>query len=616
MTDIRADTRYQAIKKQAIRGWHEWNVRSVLSYVHFPDGLSLNIAVKEYQNGGYLKETLIGRLGKHEEQVVPGLNCAWYSALELSWRSLRLRVEKAVVNEDLLLLVTPIAGQLFPAMLVLEAGMLWNRPGHITRSGNALQAVACGGVTDVTALGNAASDPNIPAQNAYIALRLDGCCAFITGRARSMDDVIQSVADARNRAQAVYSRDEAGRMSEAIACAIAWDTIYDPAGERLITPVSRIWSVGAGGYVLFCWDTYFVGALASTFSKEIAYANLWEITATATRDGFIPNLTYATGQQSLDRSQPPVGSAMALYVYRVFSDRWLLEALYPALKRWNAWFFENRSQASGALSWGSNPYTPVYGNTWETDGVNARFGAALESGLDNSPMYDDIPFDQATHMLCLEDVGLTGLFIWDCDALSQIADILGQHKDKAVFQSRKERAQDGLAALWDDERGFFYNRRTDTGAFSRCISPTNFYALFSDRVTRAQVEKITGHYFNPDEFYGEWMLPSVARNHPAYPQQDYWRGRIWAPMNFLCYLAAVERGANRIRGDIAQKSAKLFLKEWNSRRHVHENYNGDTGEGCDVANSDRFYHWGALLALIWQMEAGACLAWEPMGSKR
>ncbi len=31
---------------------------------------------------------------------------------------------------------------------------------------------------------------------------------------------------------------------------------------------------------------------------------------------------------------------------------------------------------------------------------------------------------------------------------------------------------------------------------------------------------------------------------------------------------------------------------------------GRAGEGCDVADSDRFYHWGALLGLMTLMEAG------------
>lgn len=31
--------------------------------------------------------------------------------------------------------------------------------------------------------------------------------------------------------------------------------------------------------------------------------------------------------------------------------------------------------------------------------------------------------------------------------------------------------------------------------------------------------------------------------------------------------------------------------------HNHqENYNSATGEGCDVSNSNPFYHWGALVS--------------------
>jgi hypothetical protein len=30
------------------------------------------------------------------------------------------------------------------------------------------------------------------------------------------------------------------------------------------------------------------------------------------------------------------------------------------------------------------------------------------------------------------------------------------------------------------------------------------------------------------------------------------------------------------------------MKEWLENGHVHENYNGDTGEGCDATNSDKF----------------------------
>lgn len=118
---------------------------------------------------------------------------------------------------------------------------------------------------------------------------------------------------------------------------------------------------------------------------------------------------------------------------------------------------------------------------------------------------------------------------------------------------------------------------------------------------------IREHFMNPEEFFGEWLLPSIARNDPAYPDQDYWRGRIWAPMNFLVYLALCRHDhpdARSARTILAEKSEALLLKEWTEHGHVHENYCGDTGEGCNVQNSDRFYHWGALLGLIALMESG------------
>lgn len=354
-----------------------------------------------------------------------------------------------------------------------------------------------------------------------------------------------------------------------------------------------------GGYVLFCWDNCFAAYMAAEGSKALAYSNIIEIMNERTEDGFVPNLSYGTGQKSLDRSQPPVGSRMLLELYQLFHDRWIVELLYPALLRWNTWFFENRRAPSGTLCWGSNPSPVLFGNRWERDGVDDRFGAALESGLDNSPMYDDIPFNKNTHLLELEDVGLTGLFIMDCRALSSLAELLGKAGDATLLRKRLETAEKGLMELWDEKNGFFYNRRTDTSAFSRRISPTNFYALFSDRVSEEQARRILKeHYYNQQEFYGEWMLPSIARNDPAFSDQNYWRGRVWAPLNFLVYLAFEQHGLREACRDLAAGSIHIFQQEWEQHRHIHENYNAVTGEGCDSRNSDKFYHWGALLPCI------------------
>jgi len=106
---------------------------------------------------------------------------------------------------------------------------------------------------------------------------------------------------------------------------------------------------------------------------------------------------------------------------------------------------------------------------------------------------------------------------------------------------------------------------------------------------------------NPDEFWGEYVIPAISRNDPAYKDQNYWRGRIWGPMNYLVYMGMrnyTDPAIRDARAQLADKSVALFFKEWKANGHVHENYNGTTGEGDDVISSDRFYHWGALLGWV------------------
>jgi putative isomerase len=599
---------YEALKKKLCAGWNTWNTRSVLSHVLLPEGLALNLAIKEYRSGGYLKEALIGRFGEEDEQIHPGMHAydGSYTELNLKWKDIEVVVQSAVIEGELVLLVTPLKNQVHPATLVLEAGMLWNRPGAITLSDDRITAVFSDTKIHVHTTGNINKDYNIAAQSPYLAVTLDKAVGFSTGVSRTIEQIKEIVEE--NKLKHKKTIDEYGDLSQAYSAlqsCMAWDTIYEPQKDRVITPVSRLWSVGSGGYVLFCWDTYFAAYMASIDNKELAYANAIEITKEKSEEGFVPNASWGTGVKTRDRSQPPVGSMVVKELYRKFKDKWLLEELFEDLYQWNTWFYNNRQIEEGMLCWGSNAYRPLYGNQWESDGVNNRYGGALESGLDNSPMYDDIPFNKDNNCLELADVGLMGLYIMDCHALADIALVLGRESEAQELSVRASKVDSSLQDLWSEEDGFFLNKRTDTKESSHRISPTNFYALFSSNITDEQKQRILKeHFYNPKEFYGEWIMPSIARNDPAYKEQDYWRGRIWAPMNFLVYLAFRKQGLVEAQKHLAEKSVKLLLKEWLEQGHVHENYSADTGEGCDKANSDKFYHWGALLALIALIENG------------
>jgi hypothetical protein len=72
-------------------------------------------------------------------------------------------------------------------------------------------------------------------------------------------------------------------------------------------------------------------------------------------------------------------------------------------------------------------------------------------------------------------------------------------------------------------------------------------------------------------------------------------------MNYLVWLGLGQYRtptAIEARRELGEKSLALFLGEWRSKGHVHENYSATGPDSHNVANSDAFYHWGALLGLI------------------
>jgi neutral trehalase len=234
-----------------------------------------------------------------------------------------------------------------------------------------------------------------------------------------------------------------------------------------------------------------------------------------------------------------------------------------------------------------------------------RQAAAFESGLDNSPMYDDMPFNTETNTMELADVGLMAMYFMDCNSLAAMATELGLKKDVAELKKRAAQYSKKLQGMWDEKSGIYLNQRIDTQEKTYRLSPTNFYPLLAGVCTQAQAERMMKeHYFNPDEFHGEYVIPSIARNDSAFKDNDYWRGRIWGPMNFLVYMGMQQYQLPEARADLIARSKALLMKNWKKEGGIYENYNTVTGEGGDVGSADAFYHWGALLTFMEFVEKG------------
>jgi hypothetical protein len=612
---------YRRLQQHLAQGWNTWDVQSVTSHVLLPDGLAIRVGLEhnttEFQSS-FLADPLIGRLDRGAEQVSPGPH-TWdgaYTDLRLSWRHQSLRVQSARAGDDLVILATPLESEqdtALPPTIVFSAGYLWNLPGTVARGPSSIEArgpkrvveIYCATARDgasVVVSGIAPGcgqdrDVNIPMTGPFFAVDFRVPVGVSTGKPRTLRE-IQALID---KARQAYEDARAGAgknapIVDAIETTIGWDTIYDPELERVVTPVSRVWSTGWGGDVLFEWDTFFASTLAAVGDRDLAYANAIEALRTETPQGFVPNYARSGGWKSFDRSEPPVGAITVLSLYQKFHDRWFLEDAFAPLLRWNRWWAAHRD-LNGYLTWGSDGENQP--SNLDDSSSGTRLGAILESGLDNSPMYDNVTYNGETHQLEFADVGLMSLYIADCDALAEIARTLGKTAEAKELSDRGTKYRMKLTTLWDEKSGIFLNKDLHTGESSLRLSPTNFYPLLAKAATPEQARRmIDEHLLNSKEFWGKWVIPSIARNDPAFPDQSYWRGRIWGPMNYLVYLGLSNYSDSRIKEEFAQKSFDLFQQEWKANGHVHENYNAITGIGDDVNSSDRFYHWGALLALI------------------
>jgi putative isomerase len=580
------------------RGWNTWNYRSVMSHVLLPECFSIDLSLKD-RSGIVLETALIGR--DHydsKERVTAGPHAydGSYTEIELDWHNIQIRVQSAALNNELFLLISPLSTSVGDSLLI-KPRMLWGRTGEVKIDGNTII-----GQTPKSTIKVYVNDSKQTATPSLVSTSLDYKIAISSGTAKSVDIVESVIKNAKQQFESQRSKfSKSYETYDAMQTVLAWTTIYDPNNNRVINPVSRTFS---NDWVLFGWDTYFAAYMLSLDNKDLAYANAIAMTRDKAKNGFVPNVSQF-GHISEDRSEPQVGSIVVKEIYKKHQEKWFLQEVYDGLLSWNRWRAANRD-VDGYLVHGTDPYD--YGSNKSRSATlsGTMKAAKWESGMDNSPMWDDAVFDSINHKMLLADVGLMSLFIADCRSLSEIAVILGKSEDARELNERADKYAKKLATLWDERFGLYLNKDLVTGKSSYCLSPTLFYPLLANVPDQRQASRMMKeHFYNPNEFWGEYILPSIARNDSGYKDNHYWRGRIWAPLNFLVYLGMKNYDLPGAKKDMVERSKNLLLKTWMGERHVCENYHADTGQGGEPKTwSDAFYHWGALLGFMDLIEKG------------
>ena len=387
---------------------------------------------------------------------------------------------------------------------------------------------------------------------------------------------------------------QSGRFAgalDAIRDVMAWNTVWDEINTRPYTSISRNWNQSKfGGFGIWLNDQHYAALMTAMLDPEVGRENLAATLASATPQGnFACLLTANDGW--VDRTQLPIASFLVWLMFLRSGSRPLLRTVADSLKRNHAWWWANRDPGGrGLVSYGTSDVGEgLYKGT--------SFGARNESSMDNSPIHDDARYDPATRTLDCLDVGLNSLLALDAEILAAITRELGDEAAAADYDSIAERTRLKIRSeLWDAERGLFANRLW-SGAFVRSVGPTSFYPLVAAVPTPEQTTRMLAHLADPATFGGPFVIPGVTRDDPAFPDNSYWRGRIWPPLNFWTWQGLRRMGRHGEASELAAKSFALFGASW-SRGLCPENYNATTGEPLDQPDTEGFYGWGALMPLM------------------
>ncbi|MBC8081539.1 MAG: hypothetical protein H7X86_14440 [Gorillibacterium sp.] len=596
-----------------IKSWSTWDVECLNAVMKVPEMAEVRLGFYDRHFKIYKDQMLWKYVTRFGERSVDGT----YFDLDLKVGEVTFQIEFAAEEDQFVYKLTP--DRVSDTLKVHVAGMFrWNGQGSIHCLENQLSLTTQDQSFEITVSGELDTETLVNTSNQGI---LVSCKDSIYVRCNNRMDVpsMDQFLAKKRQGWLVQSITGGGILEDApqaIVKGMNWNTIYDPTKKRFCTPVTREWCVMSnmthfGVYVLFSWDTFLGSLLAALQSKELAYRQIYSVLEEM-QDGFAPQY----GSQVLtrwDRSNPPVGSYCILKVYQQFQEVEMLEQVFDKMYSWNRWWMNNRDgNGDGLLEWGSN--RTYVDNAAVVLQESFEVAAKMESGLDNSPIYDGVRYNPQGRTLELADVGLNSLYAMDCLALVEIARELGKNDEAALLTLEYARMKEAMnSQLWNEEKGIYCNKHW-SGEWSEVLTPANFYPLIAGIATKEQAARmIEEHLLNEEEFWGDYVLPGVMKSHPSFQDNDYWRGRVWGPMNYIVYEGLKKYGYEDIAHELADKSLRMFLKEWREENHIHENYNALTGDGDDVENADPVYTWGGLLPYMYTLEVMEAL---PKGAIR
>jgi putative isomerase len=342
--------------------------------------------------------------------------------------------------------------------------------------------------------------------------------------------------------------DEKYQLTYAYAWWIMANNLIGPQGQITYEAMmpSKLTYVG-----LWLWDSAMHALAYRHIDPELARNQIRAMLSGQLADGMLPDAIYDEGViATIDHpiraevTKPPILAWVALKLQETDPDPDFLEEIYIPLVRWNAWWFAMNDDDVDGLVQYNHPYS---------------------SGLDDNPLWD--------HGMPVESPDLNTYLCVQMGSLAEISEILGIEFEAGMWRRRAAAiVKRMIKDMWDEESGLFHALHEEQPI--AVVTPFNLYPLWTGQLPDHIRERLLAHLTNPDEFWGEYSLPSVAYNDPNFDPLTMWRGPVWVNINYFFVEALRQIGEPDLADQLRDKTLDLIM----SHNSIYEYYNALTGE--------------------------------------
>ena len=308
---------------------------------------------------------------------------------------------------------------------------------------------------------------------------------------------------------------------------------------------------------MYLWDTAFNALGLAHLDMALAKESLLAAYGFQAESGLVPT-RMGPGVGAAEASQPPLlgWGAWEVFSFDRMRDREFLQKSFDTVQKHVLWYMRtHRLDGEPPPEKPVEHGTPLY--AWKS---------AEESGEENSPRFDAGAAFAA--------VDLSAYLANECRVLQEMAQRLGYRELAKTWGARADAiAQAARRQLWDDARGFFFDRKAPDGEWGGVWSSAGFLPLWAGIATPEQAARLKEHLLGK-KFWTAMPVPSVARDDTSY-KKDMWRGPAWPNMNYLIIRGLRRYGFEKEAADLRAKTLAGIAKWYGQTGALAEFYDAD-----------------------------------------